>query len=323
MKRTVPWLAAVGFALLAGIAAGKRAPQTAEATAVATADSPLKVAVEDRNPWTTQPLNRSPRDFQFAVVTDRTGGRRPGIFTQAVRKLNLLQPEFVMSVGDLIEGYSEDPAQIAIEWSEFQSKLAQLDMPFFYTPGNHDLSNPKMLETWQTKFGRTYYEFLYEDTLFLVLNTEDPPRGEPYRFGEAQQQWVREVLQRHPQVRWTFVFLHKPVWMYPDEIDSTGWPAIEQALGDRNYTVIAGHIHRYARVVRKGRDYIMLATTGGGSQLRGKEVGEFDQVLWITMKGNTPILANVLLDGIEDKDFITIAEPKPKPKPAAAQPAAK
>jgi hypothetical protein len=41
------------------------------------------------------------------------------------------------------------------------------------------------------------------------------------------------------------------------------------------------------------------------------------------MKGNTPILANVLLDGIEDKDFITIAEPKPKPKPAAAQPAAK
>ena len=45
--------------------------------------------------------------------------------------INMLQPEFVMSVGDLIEGYSEDPGQWALEWSEFESKLDALQMPFF------------------------------------------------------------------------------------------------------------------------------------------------------------------------------------------------
>ncbi|MEL7377700.1 MAG: hypothetical protein AAFN65_12135, partial [Bacteroidota bacterium] len=32
--------------------------------------------------------------FQFVIVTDRTGGLRPGIFSRAVDKINLLQPQF-------------------------------------------------------------------------------------------------------------------------------------------------------------------------------------------------------------------------------------
>lgn len=310
MQRVTLGLAALGLAVLLGILSGRNAPGTAPTPE----QSPLTVQIEDKNPWTSQPLNRGPRDFQFAIVTDRTGGHRPGIFSDAVRKLNLMQPEFVMSVGDLIEGYSEDPAQIAIEWAEFQAKVHQLQMPFFYVPGNHDLTNPKMLETWKRKFGRTYFDFRYNDVLFLALNSEDPPGGEPYRFSPEQQQWVRETLNRNKDVRWTFVFLHKPVWMSPDALGPSGWLAIEDALADRKYTVFAGHIHRYARFVRKGRDYIMLATTGGGSQLRGKQSGEIDQIVWVTMRGDEPVIANLLLDGIEDKGFRTEPEPKPTEK---------
>src|SRR6202035_1344598 len=76
-----------------------------------------------RNPWTKLELDQGRDAFRFAVISDRTGGHRPGIFTRAVRMINLLQPEFVMSVGDLIEGYSEDPGQWALEWSEFESKV--------------------------------------------------------------------------------------------------------------------------------------------------------------------------------------------------------
>lgn len=310
MQRLVLGIAALGIAVVVGILSGKNAPATALVPEV----SPLQVQTEDRNPWTGQKLNRGPRDFQFAIVTDRTGGHRPGVFSEAVRKLNLLQPEFVMSVGDLIEGYSQDPAQIAIEWSEFQAKVQQLQMPFFYVPGNHDITNEFQLDTWQRKFGRTYFEFRYHDVLFLALNSEDPPNGAPFRFSPQQQQWVRESLDRHRDVRWTFVFLHKPVWMYPDDIDKTGWPAIEQALGDRKYTVFAGHIHRYARFVRNGRDYIMLATTGGGSQLRGKQSGEVDHFVWVTMRGDEPVIANIMLDGVEDKAFRTEPEPRPGAK---------
>ena len=57
-------------------------------------------------PRTDKPFLDTPDSFQFGVVSDRTGGHRPGVFDQAMDKINLLQPEFVMCVGDLIEGYS-------------------------------------------------------------------------------------------------------------------------------------------------------------------------------------------------------------------------
>src|SRR2546421_7210353 len=79
----------------------------------------LKVTAEDRNPWTHLRVNNRPEEFRFAFVTDRTGGARPGVFERAVAQLNLLQPEVVVSVGDLIEG-SDKPAELDRQWTEFE-----------------------------------------------------------------------------------------------------------------------------------------------------------------------------------------------------------
>lgn len=310
MQRVIASLAALSIlGAIAAFSAGS-APQTATKVA-----APVQIQVESRNPWTNLNFNNQQRAFQFAVITDRTGGHRPGIFATAVKKLNLLQPEFVVSVGDLIEGYSEDRSQWALEWAEFQGKVQQLQMPFFYVPGNHDISNPAMSENWKRKFGRSFYEFRYNDVLFLALNSEDPPKEEPFRFSPEQQKWVVDVLARNQDVRWTFVLMHKPAWTYPnDDHTKSGWAAIEQALGERPYTVFAGHKHNYARFVRNGRDYIMLATTGGASKLRGTSDGEFDHVAWVTMKETGPVIANIMLDGIVDKDVRTLQDPKPTAK---------
>src|SRR5262245_60119474 len=123
----------VGGLLLAAVAFSGSAPAP---------KSEFQVRQEDRHPWTNLRLNNHPAAFQFAVVSDRTGGHRARVFSQAVEQLNLLQPEFVLSVGDLIEGGTQDPARLAQEWKEFQGYVARLQMPFFYVPGNHDLSNP-------------------------------------------------------------------------------------------------------------------------------------------------------------------------------------
>ena len=48
------------------------------------------------------------------------------------------------AASDLIEGYTKDEARMAAEWREFQSYVHRLQMPFFYVPGNHDMSNPAM-----------------------------------------------------------------------------------------------------------------------------------------------------------------------------------
>ena len=103
----------------------------------------LQVTPEDRNPWSNLRLNNEPETFRFAIVSDRTGGHRAQVFSQAVERLNLMQPEFVLSVGDLIEGYTDDKSKLTSQWREFQSYISQLQMPFFYVPGNHDHGHEK------------------------------------------------------------------------------------------------------------------------------------------------------------------------------------
>lgn len=308
--------AVVVVVILAGVAVFS----VTGAPALKSSESDLEISVQDPNPWTNLDVNNKPDNFQFAIVTDRTGGRRPGIFTRAVEKLNLLQPEFVMSVGDLINGYTEDPGEWTLEWAEFESKLDELQMPFFFCAGNHDISNAPMSAEWHRKFGRSYYHFRYRNVLFVVLNSEDPPSTKelPYNFSEKQQRWVAEILKQNKDVRWTFVFLHKPTWTFPEaDPVALGWAAIEDALSDRPYTVFAGHKHTYAKYIRRGREYYMLATTGGASPLTGLAEGRFDHFVWVTMQEDRPVITNLLLDGVKNTDFRVLPDPLAR-RPEAA-----
>ena len=162
-------------------------------------------------PWTHLDFGNRPDNFQFAIVTDQTGGHRAGVFRRGVERVNLLRPEFVMSVGDLIEGYSWEVDEIARQWRAFDRLIAPLTMPFFYVPGNHDVSNEVMTTAWEDRFGRPYYHFVYRDVLFLVLNSEDESSGQT---GGEQRAYVEDVLGRYPDVRWTLVFVHKPLWEF-------------------------------------------------------------------------------------------------------------
>ncbi len=257
----------------------------------------LQIKEENRNPWTHLRLNNKSQNFQFAIVSDRTGGHRPQIFSRAVKKNNLLQPEFVISVGDLIEGYTDNKKQVQKEWLEFQTYVNELHMPFFYVPGNHDYTNDMMAKEWKERFGRDYYHFVYRDVLFLMLNSEDPPGTRRGMISKDQLGFVRNTLKANANVRWTILFLHKPLWNYGDP-NKNGWIEVEKALGNRKYTVFAGHLHNYKKFKRNGREYYQLATTGGVSRLRGIEHGEFDHIVWVTMKEDGPVLANILLPAI-------------------------
>ncbi|MDF0717873.1 sugar-binding protein [Muricauda sp. 334s03] len=256
-----------------------------------------------QKPWNHIDWNASPEQFQFAIVTDRTGGHRPGVFPTGIKKLNLLQPEFVMSVGDFIEGYTRDTVRLNQEWKEFNGFISQLEAPFFYIPGNHDITNEVMEEKWEEMFGVSYYHFVYKDVLFLCLNSEDNLRGAGKgTIDDEQYEYIKKVLEENKDVKWTLAFLHQPLWV---QDDTKRWNDVEKLLQDRPHNVFAGHYHRYWKTQRNNGKYIALATTGGGSQLRGKAYGEFDHVVWVTMTEEGPILANLFLDGIWDEDVVT------------------
>lgn len=295
----------LGGGVLAALLAAVTLSQSRTPAGGAAADpNALQIESAAKNPWTGTKLNNDPDRFQFAVVSDRTGGHREKVFSRAVHQVNLLQPEFVMSVGDLIEGYTTKDEVIAGQWDQFDGFVKKFEMPFFYVPGNHDITNKVMAAKWGERYGKRYYQFVYKNALFLSLCSEDPGGAGMGAIDPEQQEWVRKTVGANAGARWTFVFLHKPIWTAGD-LDKNGWAAVEKALAGRNYTVFCGHVHRYQVYQRNGMKYFQLATTGGGSRMRGVEYGEFDHVAWVTMKKDAPLVANVLLDGLLPADLET------------------
>jgi hypothetical protein len=286
-------------------------------------------------PWTSRSFNTD--GFQFAIIGDRTGGANAlRTFELAMDQLNLLQPEFVINVGDLIEGYSDDAAKLNVEWNEVDALLARLDMPFFRTPGNHDIANEVAQQVWRERHGATYYDFVYKDVLFLVLDSEDPPRaapdgmeerieeynrlqtedparaqamlaefmadesvvaalGVPVEFNDAQLNFVSDALDRHDDVRWTFVFLHEPAWENPSE----SFKGIQQRLANRDHTFFAGHLHYYDYDEIDGREYVTMGPAGASFHHEGP--GNVDHISWVTMTEDGPQIANIALKGLFDR----------------------
>ena len=265
--------------------------------------------VEKVNPVTHTRFADANGEFSFAIVSDRTGGHRSNIFSQAVEKLNLMQPQFVVSVGDLIEG----PAKAELipgQWQEFDGMVEKLSMPFFYVGGNHDLGSAARTKFWAEKKGRLHYHFVYRDVLFLMLNSEDPPGSATGKLGAEQIAYAKKTLADNAGVRWTIVFVHHPVWASANGAKN-GWAEVEKALTGRQYTVFAGHIHRFQKFVRQGMNYYQLATTGGVSMVRGVEYGEFDHITWLTMRKDGPIIAHLRLDAVLTEDLSPIKTDEP------------
>lgn len=299
--------------------------------------SGTQAGVEQPSAKRTVKTTQAQGDFRFAVIGDRTGAHRPGVFSDAMRKLELLQPDFVITVGDLLEGYTKDEQEIVRQWEEVEQRLSVLSMPVYHIAGNHDYSNTAMARIWKERRGAAYWAFVYEQVLFIGLCTEDPPvpqsartlastreleaamarapeqtqsrlleavkaRGQPPKLPGAvnisadQVEFVRQTLLMHRDARWTFLVMHKPAWQY----DSQPFYAIEAMLADRPYTVIAGHEHYYEHETRRGRDYIVMGTTGGVWLRDGP--GRVDHFAMVSMKDAKPIIANVRTDGVFPKE---------------------
>jgi hypothetical protein len=50
----------------------------------------LEIEEAQETPWTHLQFANDAESFQFLIVSDRTGGERPGVFPEALRKAELL-----------------------------------------------------------------------------------------------------------------------------------------------------------------------------------------------------------------------------------------
>lgn len=282
-------------------------------------------------PWSYEPAGAASTDFTFAIISDLYSGEREGVFEVAVAQLNLLRPEFILSIGDLIDGGTEDVEVLKKQFDHFDERVAKAKAPFFHVGGNHDLTNTTMRKFWTDRYGKRYYHFLYQNVLFLMMDSEDyneqrmqeiykaraeaieildgdhPERAaetdyfkmEERKTGEIsdeQSAYFEKVIKDHPDVRWTFILMHKPVWQREA---SGNLSRVESALKGKNYTVINGHFHSYSHHLKDGHDYMILGTTSGGQN--PKDENAFDHLTLVSFSDDGPAIANLRMDGILDK----------------------
>ncbi|MFF2482710.1 metallophosphoesterase family protein [Paenibacillus sp. NPDC058071] len=170
----------------------------------------------DKRPWIGQPRPSewAAEDFSFVVLGDRCGMATAGVFENALEIVKDLKPDFVLSVGDLIEGYWREAQDAIAEWEYIDAKIEAANLPFFHVVGNHDYGNQMMRDVWRDRKGFEYYAFRTGDILFLVLNTEDPPnefsddfidiikkatanvQNEPERMSEHMQAFYDDIVSR-------------------------------------------------------------------------------------------------------------------------------
>lgn len=243
-------------------------------------------------PWTKMPQFKND-NFRFVVIGDLTGGEEEGVFASAIEKINQLAPDLVISIGDLIEGYTFDQKTIDGYWQSFEKRISRLEAPFFYVPGNHDMSNELLFENWGKLYKYDYYSFTIGNSLFVILNTYEP--GEK-GLSAAQVQYMKNVLEGHASDKPVYVFSHAPLW---NRFNAKGYNELEPLLNKYNTTFFCGHEHHYIFKEVNGKTHIMLDKTGGGVGQTNINMGDFNHFLFCTADSKGLIkIANILTDGV-------------------------
>ncbi len=197
--------------------------------------------------------------FHFVVISDNTGGEAPGRWQEAISEINLLHPDFVISVGDFIAGYQKDPQRIVKMWDHFDEINSQLDAPFFFCAGNHDVTNEVARPIYAQRHGvngKSYYSFDYKGCHFIVLDADQA--SSVREFASEQKAWAEKDLAAAKDARHIFMFSHFPVWMKTR--DDLRW--VTKAVEPGKMTVFSGHTHEWTYTKVDGVDDYVIAPTG-------------------------------------------------------------
>ncbi len=286
-----------------------------------TSDDPSRFFTS-RSSVVVLPLPGETDAFTFVVYGDRTGGPDAGIniLKDAVRDTNLLEPDLVMTVGDLVDGYNQTEEWLR-QTNEFKGVMDELICPWFPVAGNHDVywrgeGKPagEHDADYEMHFGPLWYAFEHKNCFFIVLYTDEgnPETGEKnfskpecQEMSPEQLAWLAQMLEQGKDTEHVFLFLHHPRWLGGNYGDS--WEQVHEMLVEAGNVsaVFAGHIHRMRYDPRDGIDYVTLATVGGYQDKAVPDAGWLHHFNIVTVRPNQIAHASIPVGEIMDVRELT------------------
>jgi len=241
--------------------------------------------------------------IRFAIIGDRTGGHMDHVYDSVVVEIERLRPDFVITVGDMIEGYASDAADYAEEWREYREIVAPLSMPIHYTPGNHDITTDVGLQPYREYVGEPVHSFDFRGLHIAVLDNSriEVTDGWP----QEQLDWLTADLAAHEDAAYTMVFYHKPFWY------NTVFLAKPDPLHDicRKFgvdAVVSGHMHCYFSDTFDGIQYTTVGSSGADTGPDTTYMGY--HFAWVTVDGAGIHISPLRAGSVETWDHTSTAE---------------
>lgn len=220
----------------------------------------------------------------------------PRLFESVKRTIADSRSDFVLQVGDLVEGLCGSDERSAIQNREALAFVAsaKLGVPFLFTKGNHDVTGDGAPEAFREvfhpfietqtrsfknsrKIERACYTIEHRDTLFVFFDAYD----------SSSLDWLEATLSKRT-ARHCFVVIHPPVvpygaratWhLFSADKDKAKRDKLLTLLGTQNAFVLGGHIHRFNTLTRetpKGGRFVQFAISSVVNAANPKATTELD-----------------------------------------------
>ena len=201
--------------------------------------------------------------FSFAVIGDTKlfdDSPASGNLQKAIDSISKQNVDIVFAIGDLVFKCG-DTSSCENSYSDWKTAVSPVFSKTYEVVGNHDRSGGSLADdVWQKEFdlptngpagfNKQVYSFDFQNSHFVVLDTEKPKGGE---VNIVQRTWLKQDLAAHKKQH-TFVFFHEPAFPTSQfkkkslDADPRQRNELWKILADNNVTaVINGHEHFFTR----------------------------------------------------------------------------
>ena len=202
--------------------------------------------------------------LRFAILGDRTGESRPGVYEQVWRETAAENPAFVVTVGDTIQGLHDDSAPS--EWQQVERILDPYRrLPIYLTPGNHDIWSAVSEQLYREHAKHPlHYSFDSGDVHVTILDNSRSDELSP-----DELKFLESDLKAHASQPVKFIFSHRPSWIVHVALQNPDFPLHRLAKQYGVQYVVAGPVPQLLRFNLQGITYLSMPSAGG--HLRASE----------------------------------------------------